>query len=229
MRILLRSSAGRLTTGTCALLAAVFQPAAVPAQTADAAAVMAAAEAAYRALESYRADFRQTITNPMLGGPEHSRGVLFLDPPGRFAMRFTDPEGERIVADGKWLWLYAPSTTPGQVIRQPVPTSGATTPNFFAQFLERPMERYKVSVAGVDTVAGEVTDVVKLVPRTEEIPFIEAVIALARSDSLPRRLSLREQSGQERVIFLESPRANAAIPAAELRFTPPRGTQVVTP
>ena len=73
-----------------------------------------------------RADFEQTITNPMLGGPEVSHGVLYLAPPGRFAMRFGEPAGDRIVADGKWLWAYTPSTVPDQVIRQAIPAEVAS-------------------------------------------------------------------------------------------------------
>jgi outer membrane lipoprotein carrier protein len=206
----------------------VVPPLGLSAQAPDAASVMKGAEQAYRHLTSYRAAFRQTIENPMLGGPEHSRGVLFLRPPDQFAMRFTEPAGERIVADGRWLWIYAPSTVPGQVIRQPVPTSGANTPNFFAQFLERPLERYAVGMVGADTVAGTVTDVVRLIPRVGGLGFREAVIALARRDSLPRRILLVEDT-QRRTIVLDDAEPNGSVPAAELRFTPGRGTRVVTP
>ncbi|MCH8841319.1 MAG: hypothetical protein IH831_11745, partial [Planctomycetes bacterium] len=63
-------------------------------------------------------------------------GVLFLVPPDRFAMRFEEPEGDRIVADGEWLWAYTPSTVPDQVIRQPIPRFGVATPNLFGQFVD---------------------------------------------------------------------------------------------
>jgi outer membrane lipoprotein carrier protein len=103
--------------------------------------VLAEAEKAYHASTTFRAEFTQTIENPFLGKPEVSRGVMFLNPPDRFAMKFSDPRGDRVVADGKWMWLFTPSTVPDQVIRQPIPRGGAQTPNFFAQFLDRPLER----------------------------------------------------------------------------------------
>src|SRR5437762_3254300 len=141
-----------------AALAVAILP--LPSSAQDVASILGAAEKAYHASSSFRADFVQTIDNPMLGGPEQSRGVMFLNPPDRFAMRFSDPKGDRIVADGKWLWLFTPSTVPDQVIRQPIPKGGATSPNFFAQFLDRPLERYKATLVGKDTVGGTAVDLV---------------------------------------------------------------------
>ena len=195
----------------------------------DVKALLAGAERAYHATTSFRAEFVQTIENQMLGGPEQSRGVMFLNPPDRFAMRFSDPKGDRIVADGQWLWLYTPSTTPGQVIRQPVPSAGANTPNFFAQFVDRPLERYRATLLRTDTVARESVDLVRLVPRFDDQPFREATIAIARRDSLLRRVALLEESGQRRVIVLTTVTAGISIPQAEFQFRVPAGAKVVTP
>jgi outer membrane lipoprotein carrier protein len=193
------------------------------------ASVLRAAEKAYYATTSFQADFTQTIENPMLGGPEVSRGVMFLNPPDRFAMRFSDPKGDRVVADGKWLWAYTPSTVPDQVIRQSIPKGGTATPNFFAQFLDQPLKRYNATLLGKDTVGGVTVDVVKLVPKFNDQPFREAVIAIARTDGLLRRVALVEESGQKRSILLPSPQAGAPIPREEFEFRTPKGVKVITP
>ena len=197
------------------------------AQSADS--VLARAQRAYDGMTTLRAAFSQTLTNPMLGGPEQSRGVLFLQPPGRFAMRFTEPSGDRVVADGQWLWVYTPSSVPDQVIRQPIPTSGANTPNLFAQFVDQPLERYRASYVGSDTVAAEPVDLVRLVPKGNDAPFREAVIGISRRDGWMRRLSLVEESGQRRVLTFQRLDINQLIPPGELRFTVPRGAKVITP
>jgi len=197
------------------------------AQSADS--VLARAQRAYDGMTTLRAAFSQTLTNPMLGGPEQSRGVLFLQPPGRFAMRFSEPSGDRVVADGQWLWVYTPSSVPDQVIRQPIPTSGANTPNLFAQFVDRPLERYRASYVGSDTVAAEPVDLVRLVPKGNDAPFREAVIGISRRDGWMRRLSLVEESGQRRVLTFQRLDINQLIPPGELRFSVPRGTRVITP
>jgi outer membrane lipoprotein carrier protein len=199
----------------------------IPAQ--EAATVLERAERAYRAARSFQAEFRQTIINPMLGGPEESRGVLFLEPPRRFAMRFTEPAGDRIVADGTWLWIYAPTSVPDQVIRQPVPEAGTATPNLVAQFVDRPLERYTARFIRSEVIGGETVDVVRLDPRRPDLPFRSAHIAVARSDGLLRRIALVELSGQRRTITFENIRTDAAIVASEFRFEPAPGVRVVTP
>jgi outer membrane lipoprotein carrier protein len=202
---------------------------AAPLTAQDAPAALARAEAAYRALTSLRAQFEQTIVNPMLGAPETSRGTLYLVPPSRFAMRFTQPAGDRVVADGEWLWAYTPSTVPGQVIRQPVPQAGAATPNLFAQFVDRPLERYDATSAGEDTVAGDPVDLVTLVPKVEGLPFRRVTIAVSRESGLLRRLMIVEDSGQRRTLVLTAVAPNAPVLPAEVRFDVPRGVKVVTP
>jgi outer membrane lipoprotein carrier protein len=191
--------------------------------------ILSAAERAYHATHSFRAEFTQTIENPMLGAPERSRGVMFLDPPDRFAMRFSTPPGDRIVADGQWLWLFTPSSVPGQVIREPIPSGGANTPNFFAQFVDRPLERYTATLLGKDTLDGTVVDVIRLLPRFNDQPFREATIAVARTNALLRRVGLVEESGQRRTLVLTAIQTDLPIPDEEFRFRVPRSVKVVTP
>jgi outer membrane lipoprotein carrier protein len=216
----------RIICGGAALLAA--GPGAVHAQG-SAAAVLARAQTAYDQTTTLRAQFRQMIDNPMLGEPEPSYGTLYLSPPDRFAMRFSDPEGDRIVADGEWLWLYTPSTTPNQVIKQPVPSAGAATPNLFAQFVDRPLERYAASYVGSETVDGVRTDRVRLVPRVEGLPFREATISVSQANGSLKKLDLVEESGQRRTLVFLSLETNIPIPARELIFRPPAGVRIVEP
>jgi outer membrane lipoprotein carrier protein len=209
-----------------AAMGALIAAAPLRAQSADSA--LARAQRAYDAMTTLRATFTQTLINPMLGAPARSRGVLLLEPPGRFAMRFTDPAGDRIVADGTWLWIYTPSSVPDQAIREPIPTAGANTPNLFAQFVDHPLARYRATYAGADTTGGEPVDVVRLVPRKPDVPFTQAELAIAKSDGWPRRLSLVEESGQRRVLVFDRPTVNQGVPPAELQFKVPKGTKVVS-
>jgi len=214
--------------GAIGLVAVTLSVAGGPLAAQDARAALDRAEAAYHRIVTLQAAFLQTIDNPMLGAPEHAKGMIFLEPPNRFAMRFTDPAGDRIVADGTWLWLYAPSSVPDQVIRQPVPSGGMTSPNLMGQFADRPLERYDARYVGADTVDGTPVDVVALRPREQGLGFRSAEVAIA-GDGLFRRISVVEDSGQLRTLVLEDIRTGVAIPAAEFRFTPGPGVRVVTP
>src|ERR687884_452344 len=63
------------------------------------------AAAAYAKVRTARATFEQTLTNPLTGSVLVSRGEFQQQRPNRLAVRFTDPAGDRIVADGKYVWL----------------------------------------------------------------------------------------------------------------------------
>src|SRR5438105_1566240 len=154
------------------------------------------ASAVYQTIASLSADFVQVVANPMLGAPDTTRGRLYQMRPSRFAMRFTDPKGDRIVADGRFLWLYTPSTTPGQVLRSRIAEYGSTGPNLIGQFVEHPRERYTARYVRVDSLAEGVADVVVLVPKTGDQPYSEATIWVSRDDALARRLHDIEAADQ---------------------------------
>ena len=189
--------------------------------------VLDRAGGAYQRAETFTADFVQVVTDPMLGEPDTTRGRFYQRRPSHFAMRFTQPHGDRIVADGRYLWLYTPSTTPGQVIRSRIPQTGTTGPNLIGQFVERPRERYAARYLRADSTDAGWVDVVALTPRDQSLPYRDAVVWVGRDDGLVRRLEISETSGQQRVLVLRNLRENGAVPAREFRFTPPGGVRVV--
>jgi outer membrane lipoprotein carrier protein len=221
---------GRIGAVGLALLVALPKPTGHPSirpSAQDPWLVLDRASAAWQATQSLTASFVQIITNPMVGEPDTTRGQLFQQRPSRFAMRFTDPTGDRIVADGRYLWLYTPSTAPGQVIRSRIPEVGTTGPNLVGQFVERPRERYTARYVRADSGGAGWADVVALTPLDSALPYSSAVIWVGRADGLVRRVDLVESGGQERSVRLTQLRPNAAVPAKEFRFTPPAGVRVV--
>jgi len=97
-------------------------PGAARAQSADA--VMDRAVAAYSRLNSMRAGFTQTLTNPLTGSTQTTSGVILRKKPNLLSISFDS--GDRVAADGSALWVYLPSSTPGQVMRMPAKGSGAS-------------------------------------------------------------------------------------------------------
>jgi len=186
------------------------------------------ASATYQTITSLSAEFVQIITNPMIGTPDTTRGRLYQMRPSRFAMRFTAPKGDRIVADGRFLWLYTPSTTPGQVIRSRIPEYGTTGPNLIGQFVEQPRERYTAQYVRPDSLPdASPVDVIRLVPKGHEQPYSEAKIWVGREDGLVHRVEIVESSGQERTVMLRNIKVNRGVPGRELTFSPPAGIRVV--
>ncbi len=193
----------------------------------DPAPILDRASQSYDTVRTLQADFIQVVDNPMIGDPDTTRGRLYQRRPGYFAMRFTEPKDDRIVADGRHLWLYTPSTTPGQVIRSAIPGTGTTGPNLIGQFVEHPRQRYDFRFVRADSLSDGVVDVIALTPRANDLPYSEAKVWIAREDGLVRRIEIVETSGQRRTIILRNLAINQAVPAREFRFSPPAGSRVV--
>src|SRR3989442_7096337 len=193
----------------------------------DAWSVLDRASASYDTVRTLQADFVQIVDNPMVGDPDTTRGKLFQRRPSYFAMRFTDPKNDRVVADGRRLWLYTPSTTPGQVIRTAIPGTGTTGPNLIGQFVEHPRERYTARYDRSDSTADGAVDVVTLTPRAHDLPYSAATVWIAKRDGLVRRIEIVEKSGQRRTIMFRNVSVNRAIAPPEFRFSPTSGLRGV--
>lgn len=218
---------------TAVLVLAAYPPVRLAAQAPtqhpaqDAKAVVSRAANAYRGLNSLRADFDQTIENPMIGNQD-SKGVLIQSGQAKLSMRFSDPPGEAIVIDGKSVWVYTPSTTPGQVLKLPVPSGGPVYGyNLIAWLLDRPAERYSSTLVRSDQVDGRPVEVVEMVPTVPDMPFSKATVWLDRGDALPRRIEVEENSGQRRTLTLHKLRANVPVSDKTFTFEVPSGVRVV--
>ena len=209
------------------LLLSLLAVAPTAARAQDANALVGRSSRVYRSLTSLTADFVQLIDNPMIDSAE-SRGTLVQAGPDKLAMRFTDPPGEAVIIDGRSVWVYTPSTTPGQVIRMSVPSGGPVYGyNMLAWLLDRPAERYTASYLQADVVGGRSMDVVELVPAVPDLPFEKAVLWLDRADGIPRRLEITEHSGATRTLTLSKVRVNRSIADSTFRFEVPSGVRVV--
>jgi outer membrane lipoprotein carrier protein len=213
-------------TGRLLLLLAALA-AAAPLRAQDAGAIVGRSSRVYRSLGSLRADFTQTIQNPMIDSSE-SRGTLMQAGEAKFAMRFAEPPGEAIVIDGQHVWVYTPSTVPGQVLRLPVPSGGPVYGyNILAWLLDRPADRYKAAYVRADRLNGRPMDVVELVPSVPDLPFDRAVVWLDRQDALPRRLEITERGGSHRTLTLSKVRVNQSMSDRTFTFEVPSGVRVV--
>ena len=101
--------------------------------------IMEEAGARYRSINAFCADFRQKLEVPLLGETHDSRGRLCQAEPDLFAMRWTEPEGDVVVADGDYFWVYYPSADPRQVLQFAMEVRPGGL-DFHREFLEHPGE-----------------------------------------------------------------------------------------
>ncbi|MEJ2482474.1 MAG: outer membrane lipoprotein carrier protein LolA [Gemmatimonadota bacterium] len=189
--------------------------------------LLARAEATYNGLSSMRARFDQTIEITLLGRKRTGSGEWYQKGRGRFKMDFSDPEGDLIVADGSTLWLYYPSTHPGQVIRSTIDANatGAGMVDLQGRIFEQAAEAYDAVLDGRREVEGHETWLVTLTPRAES-PSRKVRVWIDTESLLVRRFEITEENETLRTVVLRDLQPDAPIADDVFRFTPPAGTDV---
>lgn len=222
--------------GEAAAPGAPAQPAAAPSSPAPAGVkgsatsqdraveILREAEAAANGVRTLEADFVQNLTVPLLNQTQRSAGKMYQKRPDRFLMRFSDPAGDVMVADGRYFWLYYPSTDRTQVIRTSI-ANGAGQVDLQRQFLSNPAQRYVSTLAGEESVGGRPAYVLSLVPRGDS-PYRLLRVWVDKSDHLVRRFEMTEENESVRRVELSNLRINGPVADNLFTFTPPAGTQV---
>jgi len=208
-----------------AIVLSALPPVLLSAQSPEAAAIIDRAVAAFAKVETLRADITMRLNDPMLGTDLTSHGEYIAKRPNKFAMKWRQPPGDVILSDGRVLWVYLPSTTPGQVIRSTL--QRGSSPDVLAEFLERPREHFTITFVRADSVGRRPVDVLSMTPTQEGTAYQRVLAWIDRQDNLPHRFDITETSGQIRHVTLDRIRVNTTVRAAEFVFTPPSGARVV--
>ncbi|HXN77039.1 MAG TPA: outer membrane lipoprotein carrier protein LolA [Gemmatimonadaceae bacterium] len=206
-----------------AVFAFAVAPVATNAQNADV--VIDRAVAAYAQLNSMRAEFTQTLTNPLTGSSQTTSGVILRKKPNLLSIDFES--GDRVAADGSTLWVYLPSSVPGQVVRMPYTGSNASSVDPAEQFLNSPRTRFTVTPSGTATLGGRATHAVTLVPKRANANFTSAKVWIDDNDSSIRQFDVETANGLKRHVVITSFKANPELNKASFKFAVPPGAKIV--
>lgn len=179
---------------------------------------------AYAKVKTARASFEQTLTNPLTGNSHVARGEFQQQTLGRLAITFSDPEGDRIVNDGRAVWVYTPSSAPGQVIKLSQAVGGPSV-DLLGTFLDGPRAKYTMSDAGAAVIGGRKTRAVLLVPR-QPMQFTKATVWIDDVDATLRQLEVSDNMGLVRRVRITKLALNGPVDRAAFTFTPPAGVKV---
>jgi outer membrane lipoprotein carrier protein len=210
---------------TTALLAACVA-APLGAQNVDA--TIDKAVAAWSKVKTVRGTFEQTVTNQITGSSATARGQYVQERPNRLSIRFSQPASDAIVADGKAIWIYLPSTSAGQVIKRPATDQSATPIDLTGQFLDSPRGKYEITAVGNKSVDGHATRGLKLVPKKgSNAPFTQATVWVDDDDSLIREFEETEPTGVTRRVRLTAIEINPSVDRSAFAFNVPAGVKIV--
>ena len=201
---------------------------AAPTQQSSVDAMIDKAVATYNKTKTSKGTFEQAITNPLTGSTVKAVGEFQQQrEPARFSFRFVEPKGDMIIGDGKWLWVYLPSSTPGQVIKVPMTDGGAGSIDLASRFFDSPKTRFSITDAGTATVAGRAAHALMLKPKSSTEPFTQAKVWIDTTDGTLRQFETVEPSGITRLVTITAVTPNAPVDAKLFSFRPPKGARIV--
>ena len=221
-----RARAIALSTALVFCVAASTAGAATPAnRQAD---LLDRAVAAWAKVKTVRGTFEQSIVNPLTGRTMTTTGEYQQDRPAKLNVSFAGPSSDRIVADGKFVWLFLPSSAPDQVIKSPLGAGGTGTLDLTAQFLVAPRSKFTVTQTATASVSGHATHAFELVPKSATgAPFKTATVWIDDADASIRQFEVTETTGVQRKIRLTSYKTNGPVDAKAFVFAVPAGARVV--
>jgi len=198
-------------------------------------------------INDYRADFAQEARIASLDRVQRARGRVSVnfhrrragqEPVVQFHWEYTEPSPQRLISDGKTLWVYLPENN--QVIISS--SDAATTPRendpmAFLTGLGNLARDFEVGFA-VPERDSQGHYRLELRPRLPSALLERMVITVTRAAvEAPRSgvvfpiqsTMVYDQQGNSTLIEFTAVRVNRGLPRGEFSFTPPAGVEVVRP
>jgi outer membrane lipoprotein carrier protein len=126
------------------------------------------------------------------------------------------------------VWVYLPSSAPGQVVKRAASDESAVPIDITGEFLTDPKSRYDVASAGTATVAGHAAHALTLVPKAgTNAVFERATLWVDDDDGLVRQFEVVERNGVTRRVRITALEVNVPVDRSAFSFTPPAGVRVL--
>jgi len=170
-------------------------------------------------LDSFSANFEQTLYGADSEALQTSRGIVALKRPGRFNWQYTDPANQEIIADGKRIWLYDKELE--QVTVNQIDDRVAGTPFVLLMGSAPLADTFSVKSLG----ESDGIDWHELTPKDLDGDF-ELVFIGLRGKSLAA-MELRDNFGQATQILFTDFEANADLDDSLFVFNTPEGVDVI--
>jgi outer membrane lipoprotein carrier protein len=173
-------------------------------------------------LESWRAEFSQSITDSRGRMRSPQSGRLLIQRPGKFRWEIgpkPDAAAQVMVADGRNLWFLDADLD--QVTVRPAGSGEAATPAMLLSGVTPLRAKFTVASAG----RREGLDWVRVSPKRAEGEFKKMRFGFAGLEL--RRLEIDDKLGQRAVMVFNTSVRNGRIDPSEFRFEPPPGADVI--
>jgi outer membrane lipoprotein carrier protein len=181
-------------------------------------------QARYDTTKAFRADFRQNTKVAAVGEGEEARGTVAFKKPGKMRWDYVAPEGQRIVSDGRTLWIYQPADR--QVVKAAFQAAFvSTTPVSFLAGVGRISDDFRAESDPRGCSAGRIY--VTLVPKnTQDLGSLGLAVDAQTFDIV--EAAVTDPIGNVTTLGFVNVERNVEIPDAEFSFAVPPGVDVIS-
>lgn len=170
-------------------------------------------------VQTLQAGFIQTQTDEDGETLGSSAGTMALARPGKFRWEYQTPTPQLIVTDGSKLWLYDRDLQ--QVTIRPAVEALQGTPAALLSQKQTLTETFLLTDDGEDQGVRKL----RLTPKAKDGDFQSVDLWL--KSGTPVRMLFRDQLGGATDIRFSAIRSNARVDAAQFRFLPPKGVEII--
>lgn len=171
-------------------------------------------------LNTYEADFTQTLLGDNNQVLEQAAGKLYLERPGKFRWEYTRPYTQTLICDGSSLWVYDKDLE--QVTIRAVGDSLENTP---AALLGGDMDVGRYYSVDDEGRADNGIHWMTLTPRESGSQYRS--VRLGFRDRKLARMILFDSLGQKTELHFSNGRRNPRLDEQLFHFTPPQGVDVI--
>jgi len=173
----------------------------------------------FREVNTFSASFKQVVLDASQTPVQESSGRLWIKRPGKFRWDYQAPYEQKIISDGKHLWIYDVELK--QVSHQNLSASLAQTPAILLAGKGKFKDNFRVKSLGKQ--GG--LEWLQMIPRNSDGSYETIRIGFKK-----RQLYILEMVdgfGQTTRVTLSGARENRSISNRKFRFVPPKGVDVV--
>jgi outer membrane lipoprotein carrier protein len=177
-------------------------------------------ESFLKRVQSLQAEFHQVLLDEHSEPLEESKGIFFLQRPGKFRWDYREPFSQTIVADGDHIWFYDPDLE--QVTVKDQNLALGNTPVLLLSGERLPKENFQIN----NLPSRNNLTWVELLPRDKEGATFNRLLLGFDNDSL-RQMELHDSFGQTTQLSFFEVKINQSLDPSLFIFTPPEGVDVV--
>lgn len=170
-------------------------------------------------VETFEAEFEQTLYDSDSEPLQKSVGTIQLKRPGKFVWTYFSPEEQQILADGERIWLYDKDLE--QVTVNTITDRIAGTPLVLLMRAAPLEDTFLVEELGT----AEGVNWVELTPKSDSSDFEQVFIGL-NEDGLAA-MELRDNFGQATQIIFTDFKSGVALEDSLFEFVVPEGVDVI--